>query len=112
MLDRQRLRTIVSIGLPIVGGIVSQNVLNLVDTAMVGVLGDVSLAAVGLGSFINFMSVAFVQGLSTGVQAISARRKGQGRYSETAVSLNGALLVAIWVGVPLSIVLFFMKSLF
>ena len=49
MLDRQRLRTIVSIGLPIVGGIVSQNVLNLVDTAMVGVLGDVSLAAVGLG---------------------------------------------------------------
>ena len=40
-----RRATIVTLGLPIVGGMLSQNVLNVVDTAMVGTLGDVALAA-------------------------------------------------------------------
>ena len=75
-LEHKRATRILSLGLPIIGGMISQNILNLVDTAMVGTLGDVALAAVGMGSFANFMSVAFLQGFSTGVQAISARRKG------------------------------------
>lgn len=92
--DRDRIRTILSLSLPIIGGMVSQNVLNLVDTAMVGSLGDASLAAVGIGSFANFVSIAFITGMSTGVQAMAARRKGEGRDGETAVPLNGGLLVA------------------
>ncbi len=44
------------LALPIIGGMASQNVLNLVDTAMVGTLGAASLAAVGMGSFANFMA--------------------------------------------------------
>ena len=42
-----RNRMIYALGLPIVGGMISQNVLNLVDTAMVGRLGDDALAGVG-----------------------------------------------------------------
>ena len=72
---------------------------------MVGTLGDVALAAVGMGSFANFMSVAFLQGFSTGVQAISARRKGELRLSESAAPLNAALVVVFAVGIPLSLVL-------
>jgi Na+-driven multidrug efflux pump len=34
---------------------VSQNLLNIVDTAMVGFLGDSALAAVGLGGFVSFI---------------------------------------------------------
>lgn len=93
--------------MPIVAGMMSQNILNLVDTAMVGTLGDIALAAVGLGSFTNFMAVAFIQGLSTGVQAIAARRKGEGRLEDTAVPLNGALIVAMVVCIPLSAVFYF-----
>ena len=104
LLDERR-RRIFSIALPIIGGMVSQNVLNLVDTAMVGGLGDEALAAVGLGSFANFMSMAFITGMSAGVQAMSARRKGEGRESETAVPLNGGLLVAVLLAVPLSLLL-------
>ena len=44
-MDAQRLRTILNLALPIIGGIVSQNVLNLVDPAMVGALGPEALAA-------------------------------------------------------------------
>ena len=47
---KARYRRILSLGLPIVGGMVSQNVINLVDTAMVGSLGDIALAAVGTGN--------------------------------------------------------------
>ena len=79
---------------------VSQNVLNLVDAAMVGTLGDAALAATGMGSFANFMAIAFVMGLGTGVQAMASRRLGEERTSETAVPLNGGLLMALAFGVP------------
>jgi putative MATE family efflux protein len=105
MLDRYRIRTILALALPIIGGMASQNVLNLVDTAMVGFLGAPALAAVGMGSFANFMAVAFIMGLSAGVQAIAARRLGEGRKGETASGLNSGLLIAICVGVPWSVLL-------
>ena len=79
MLTPDRRQRILSLALPIIGGMVSQNVLNLVDTAMVGVLGVAALAAVGMASFANFMASAFITGLSAGVQAIAARRLGEGR---------------------------------
>lgn len=105
MLDRQRIGTILTLALPIIGGMVSQNILNLVDTAMVGTLGPAALAAVGMGSFANFMAMAFIMGLSAGVQAISARRLGEGRRSETASPLNAGLLIALVVAVPWSMLL-------
>ncbi len=100
-----RRSTIARLALPIVGGMVSQNVLNLIDTAMVGTLGDEALAAVGLSSMVNFLSTAFITGLSVGVQAVAARRFGQGLTSETAVPLNGGLVLAATLGIPLSVVL-------
>lgn len=104
----RRVRQVLAIALPIIGGMTSQNILNLVDTGMVGTLGDEALAAVGTGSFANFLAMAFITGLSAGVQAIASRRKGEGRDSETAVPLNGALLIAIVFGIPASIGLFFL----
>jgi putative MATE family efflux protein len=105
-LDRDRRRRILALALPIIGGMVSQNVLNLVDTAMVGTLGAAALAAVGMGSFANFMAMAFVMGLSAGVQAIAARRMGEGRWGDTACSLNAGLLMAVVIAVPWSLALF------
>jgi putative MATE family efflux protein len=102
VLNADRRRRILSLALPIIGGMISQNVLNLVDTAMVGMLGAAALAAVGMASFANFMASAFVTGLSAGVQAMSARRLGEGRVERTAWALNGGLLLAVVIAVPLS----------
>ncbi len=99
-MNPQRRNTIVSTALPIVGGMLSQNLLNLVDTAMVGLLGDVSLAAVGMASFGNFMATALITGMGSGVQAMAARRRGEGREGEQAVPLNGGLLLALAIGLP------------
>ncbi len=85
---------------------VSQNIFNLVDTAMVGRLGPTALAGVGLGSYVNFMAFAFVTGLAVAVQAMVARRKGEGRDDITAVPLNGGLVLALAAALPLSTILF------
>jgi len=106
-LSADRRKRILRLALPIIGGMASQNVLNLVDTAMVGLLGASSLAAVGLGSFANFMASAFITGLAAGVQAMASRRVGEGRTSVSAVPLNGGLLVAVGLAVPVSLVLIF-----
>ena len=54
-MKRKTLKEVLDLALPIIGGMVSQNILNLVDTAMVGSLGDAALAAVGMAGFVNFM---------------------------------------------------------
>ncbi len=110
LIDRDRTRTILVLALPIIGGMASQNVLNLVDTAMVGTLGAAALAAVGMGSFANFMAMAMIMGLSAGVQAIAARRVGEGRLHEAAAGLNSGLLIALVAAVPWSLLLFFLAD--
>ena len=64
-----------------------------------------ALAAVGLASFANFFGQAFLTGLATGVQAMAARRLGEGRESETAVPLNGSLALSLLIGIPLTVVI-------
>jgi len=104
--NQVRRKAIWAIALPIMGGMMSQNILNLVDIGMVGHLGDAALAATGIGSFSNYMAIAFIIGLSAGVQALAARRLGEGRDSETAVPLNGGLILSLMIGLPLCAVLY------
>lgn len=105
MHQTDRYKHILTIALPIIGGMMSQNVLNLVDAAMVGYLGTAQLAAVGLASFINFVAAAAFMGMSAGVQAMVSRRMGQGRTQEVANPLNGALLTIFCIATPVSIFL-------
>ena len=92
-MDASRRRRIFGLALPILGGMVSQNLLNVVDTAMVGFLGNPALAAVGLGGFVVFMCQALILGVSTGVQTLAARKKGDGRIDRATKVLNTALLL-------------------
>ncbi|MFZ5492071.1 MAG: MATE family efflux transporter [Pseudomonadota bacterium] len=103
--EADRRRRILALALPIIAAMTSQALLNVVDTAMVGHLGDAALAAVGLGSFVLFTCQAMILGLSVGVQAIAARRRGEGRLDETAVPLNASLLLILAIGPVLTLAL-------
>lgn len=103
--EADRRRRILALALPIIAALTSQALLNVVDTAMVGHLGDAALAAVGLGSFVLFTCQAMILGLSVGVQAIAARRRGEGRLDETAVPLNASLLLILLIGPVLTLAL-------
>lgn len=99
-----RYRTILSIGLPIIGGMLSQSVLNLIDAALVGRLGEVSLAGVGIGSYANFVAISLILGLSSAVPALVARRRGAGNISESGTPMIWGLLLSLLVAIPLSLV--------
>ena len=104
-MEASRRQRILTLALPIVGGMLSQNLLNVVDTAMVGFLGNAALAAVGLGSFVVFMCQALILGISTGVQTLAARKKGEGRIDRAAKILNTALLLVLVAAPVLSVIL-------
>ena len=104
-MDASRRQRILALALPIIGGMLSQNLLNVVDTAMVGFLGNAALAAVGLGSFVVFMCQALILGISTGVQTLAARKKGEGHIERAAKVLNTALLLVLVVAPVLSLIL-------
>lgn len=107
MIPADRARRILHLALPIVGGMVSQNLLNLIDTAMVGSVGTAALAGVGLGSFGFFMSFAVLIGLASAVQAVTARRVGEGNEAKAATPVHEGILVSLVAGVPLGLMLWF-----
>lgn len=109
---RRRRQRILPLAVPIIGGMVSQNIVNLVDTYMVGSLGDAALAAVGMGGFANWLSMAFITGLAVGVQAMASRRLGEGNRDTMALPLNGGLVQAFVLGVPLSMLAIFATPYF
>lgn len=108
MLNKDRSRQVLEISLPIVGGMISQNILNLVDAAMVGTQGSAAIAAIGISGFINFMAVAFFTGFAAGVQAMVSRRIGENRSDEAAYPMNAALAIITLLALPTSIALFFL----
>ncbi|MDO6681116.1 MATE family efflux transporter [Oceanobacter sp. 5_MG-2023] len=107
-IEPQRLTRIFGIGLPIIGAMLSQSLINLIDAAMVGRLGDAALAAIGIGGYASFMMVSIVMGLAAAVQALVARRIGAGKTATLHEPLMAGLLSAILLAVPLSLLFIFL----
>lgn len=99
-----RLRRILSLSLPIIGGMTSQLVMMIADTIMVGQLDEsaLALAALGFGGFASGVVADFVIGIGAGVQTIAARRMGEGRARESGLALTEALKLSLIFGLPLA----------
>jgi putative MATE family efflux protein len=97
-------KEIVRIASPVIVGMISHTVLNIVDTAMVGRLGDVALGAVGLGSFFILVVVLIFGSLGIGTQAITSRRLGEGKTGEFRRIADNALLLSLVIGVAVSVI--------
>jgi MATE family multidrug resistance protein len=97
----ERTKALLALGVPILVGMLSQTVLNLVDTAMVGRLGPAPQGAAGLGSFAFWVMANLIIGVGTGVQATVARRDGEGDPEGAGAALDTGLLLAFTVGLPL-----------
>lgn len=86
--------TVVQIAWPAVLRTSLNMVVQIVDMIMVGSLGSIALAAVGLGNQVFFFSVAVVQALSIGTTALVAQAVGKGDM-ETAKKVAGQSLAAV-----------------
>jgi MATE family multidrug resistance protein len=100
--DARMSREIVKLASPVIVGMISHTVLNIVDTAMVGRLGDIALGSVGLGSFFILVTVLIFGALGVGTQAITARRLGERRTEDFRAIIYNAFLLAWAVGLAVS----------
>lgn len=94
---------VMRLALPIMLGMLSQSMLNLIDAALVGHLGQEALAGVGLGGYAMFMVTAVVFGLSSSVQSQTAYDMGAGRCNASR-PLSAGLTIGVLVAIPLSCV--------
>ncbi len=63
-------------------GAIAHNLINITDTAFMGRVGTVELAAVGISGVYYFVMVMICFGMGTAAQILIARRMGEGRFKE------------------------------
>lgn len=98
-----RHRKVMRLALPIMLGMLSQSMLNLIDAALVGHLGQVALAGVGVGGYAMFMMTALVFGLSSSVQSQTSQYLGA-RSQHQAQPLQAGAAIGLAVALPLSLI--------
>ncbi len=74
-------------------------VIGLVDVAVVGRLGAVPLAAVGLGAEIFFAVILFVEALAIGSAILVAQAKGAGKFERASQVAGHTFLLSIILGI-------------
>lgn len=83
---------------PIILGNLSQILLGVVDTAMLGRLSPAALAAAGIGAIAYFLVISTLGALSVGTQALIARRHGEKNSVQCGQALDNSLALAFVLG--------------
>lgn len=106
LVERDRAYKIFKLALPVTLGLASSFVMVFVDLAMVGSLGPVALAAIGLGGFSFTFVLASVLGVAPAIQGIvakSADASSDRKDNKLCEPLNAGLLLVFIIGVPLTL---------
>ncbi|AEC51323.1 DNA damage-inducible protein [Pyrococcus sp. NA2] len=85
---------------PAIAGNISQTLLNLVDTMIVGHVSAIALGAVGLGGQVSWFMFPIMMAISTGTLALVARRVGEGNYEEASRIAEQSMYIAFLIGIP------------
>src|SRR3990170_2946270 len=104
------LRSVIRLAWPVVVQQVSFSMVQLVDTALVGHLGEDALAGVRLAGQIFWFSQAGMVAVAVGSTAIIARNVGANRPEAASSTLRNAILMAFAWGVMIGLVMWFLGS--
>ena len=96
-------RAVFLLAVPMVLELVLESTFAVVDIYFVGKLGSSAVATVGLTETILFLLYAIGMGLAMAVTAVVARRIGEGKRDEAAMTAVQALWIALIVSVPFAI---------
>jgi MATE family multidrug resistance protein len=83
-----------------------------VDTIMVGHLGPAAIGAIGVGSSVYYSIAIFGMGLLLGLDTLVSQAHGAADQSETHHWLAQGVYLALFVGVPMTILFAFMSPVF
>ncbi len=95
---RQLAATIAAMATPVVLGQLSQTLMGLVDTLMVGRLGETQLASVAVATLLFSALAMSIKAIDVAAQTFTARRVGEGRDDEVGAVLTTALTVCLGAG--------------
>lgn len=101
--NRKMYKTYIAMAIPSVLEMVLISLINMADTIMVSGLGTDAVAAVGLVGQPRFIMLCFFWALCTGVTAVVARRKGEGRQADANLALRNALVIAALLSIVLCV---------
>jgi putative MATE family efflux protein len=96
-------KRVIRLGLPVILSNLSRTFMNLADMAMVGHLGVVALAAVGMGAMLVWTIMSFGISLRTATQTVASRRLGQKRWKACGAAMHNGHLLAAAFGIPVAL---------
>lgn len=96
----EELRALVRLGVPIVASMAASQVLGFVDTAMVGRLDAVALAALGIGNGLYFTLSIVAMGLVLGMDPLVSQAIGAGDRPRARAVLWQAVWIALISALP------------
>src|SRR5687767_4414839 len=97
------LRQLVRLSVPLVAGHAGNQLMGIVDTAMVGRLSAEALGGVGVGNSVYFFLACFGLGCVLGIDAPVSQAIGAGEPARARRVFWHGVRVALYVGVPLTI---------
>src|SRR5688572_30220773 len=96
-------RAVFLLAVPMVLELVLESTFAVVDIFFVGKLGSSAVATVGLTETMLFLLYSIGMGIAMAVTAVVARRIGEGKPDEAALTAVQAIWIALLVSVPFSI---------
>lgn len=93
--DRAFMRKTISIALPVALQALLNNVLNMVDTLMIGQLGESTIAAVGLANKVFFVFSLLMFGICSGAGILAAQYYGENDIKNLRKVLGMSLMLGI-----------------
>ncbi len=100
---RSELRRLVQLALPVVASTVGTSFMGVVDTAMVGRVGAEALAGAAIGNVAIWGTFLLFQGFLQGMDPLVAQAHGAGRGEECGRILQRAIVLALVLSIPLSL---------
>ena len=97
-------RRIIALAIPALGTLAVEPLYVLVDTAIVGRLGTPQLGGLAIASTILLTVISLTASLEYGVTPDVAFAHGAGRSADARDIANGALRLAVMIGVPMAVI--------
>lgn len=85
---------------PLVAAFAGNQLLSLVDTVVAGHLGEVALAAVGMGGSLFFAGTITAMGVLMGLDPLASQAVGAGEPQVAQRRFREAVRLALWMSVP------------
>jgi len=96
----EEVRELAKLAIPLILGFVGNNLMGLVDTAMVGRVGATELAGVSIGSGLFFTVTVGGMGIVFGMDPVVSQALGAGEGARARAAFRAGLRLGAWVAVP------------